>query len=39
MSLEARNAIRGWLKQVNEEIGRVLETIRMRSEMMLKRPL
>jgi hypothetical protein len=39
MSLEARNAIRGWLKQVNAEIGRVLETVRLRADMMLRRPL
>ncbi len=39
MSLEARNAIRGWLKQVNGEIGRLLEMVRLRAEMMLRRPL
>jgi hypothetical protein len=39
MSLEARNEIRGWLKQVNGEIGRMVETLRLRAEMMMKRPL
>lgn len=39
MSLEARNAIRGWLKKVNEELHRKIETVRLRAEMMYRRPL
>ncbi len=39
MSLEARSAIRGWLKQTNAEIHRVVETLKMRAEMAFLRPL
>jgi hypothetical protein len=38
MSLEARNEIRAWLKLVNAEIGRILEVVRLRADMTLKRP-
>lgn len=39
MSLEARNAIRGWLKQANAEIHRLVETVKLRADMAFKRPL
>lgn len=39
MSLEARNAIRGWMKLVNIEIHRIRETLRMRAAMAFRRPL
>ena len=39
MSLEARHAIRGWMKLVNIEIHRIRETLRMRAAMAFRRPL
>jgi len=39
MSLEARNAIRGWLKLANAEIQRIAETLKMRAEIRFRRPL
>lgn len=39
MSLEARNAIRGWMKLVNTEIHRIRETLKMRAAMAFRRPL
>lgn len=39
MSLEARNAIRGWLKLANAEIHRLTETLKMRAAMAFRRTL
>lgn len=39
MSLEARSSIRAWLRETNSEIGQLLEVIKLRSEMSLKRLL
>jgi hypothetical protein len=38
MSLEARSSIRGWLKEANAEITRVLTIVKMRAAMSF-RPL
>jgi hypothetical protein len=39
MSLEARSSIRAWLKNVNAEIRRLLDIVKMRAAMSFKRPL
>lgn len=39
MSLEARSAIRGWLKQVNAELNRLTGTVKLRADMALRRTL
>jgi hypothetical protein len=38
LSLEARTSIRAWLSEALTEIGRITETVQLRSEMSLKRP-
>jgi hypothetical protein len=39
MSLEARSAIRGWLKEVNAELERLIATVKMRAAMAFRRTL